>query len=156
MTLLCKTLEGTYNEQNQIEKMVAKGEVVITKQEIKATCQRALYNAIEGTVTLTENPQLQQKDSVLTADKIKVFLQDNRSEAEGNVRVTLIKPPDGKMGIDFGTPTPAPTAVLTPKYSTITEPPKRDLPTPAPTKASVEEAESDPDTSGEELATSEE
>ena len=134
MQLVSKVLEGTYNEQNQIEKMVAKGEVVITKQEIKATCQKALYNAIEGTVTLTENPQLQQKDSVLTADKIKVFLAENRSEAEGNVRVTLIKPEDGNIGITMGTPTPKATAVSTPKFTTVNQPPSRDLPTPVPTK----------------------
>lgn len=139
MQLVSKVLEGTYNEQNQIEKMVAKGEVVITKQEIKATCQKALYNAVEGTVTLTENPQLQQKDSVLTADRIKVFLAENRSEAEGNVRVTLIKPEDGNIGITLGTPTPKATAVSTPKFTTMNQPPSRELPTPAPTKTPTTE-----------------
>jgi lipopolysaccharide transport protein LptA len=139
MQLVSKVLEGTYNEQNQIEKMVAKGEVVITKQEIKATCQKALYNAVEGTVTLTENPQLQQKDSVLTADRIKVFLAENRSEAEGNVRVTLIKPEDGNIGITLGTPTPKATAVSTPKFTTVNQPPSRDLPTPSPTKTPTTE-----------------
>jgi lipopolysaccharide export system protein LptA len=130
MKLIAKTLEGTYNELNQIEKMIAKGEVEITKQDITATCQKALYDAVSTTVTLTENPQLEQEDSVLTADKIKIFLNENRSQAEGNVRVTLIKPEDGNIGINLGKPTPKPTAVITPQFSTAQAPPERDVPTP--------------------------
>jgi len=127
MTLTSKTLEGTYNEQNQIEKLVAKGDVLITKQEIKATCQQALYDAPSSTVTLIDNPQLQQKDSVLNADKIKIFLNDNRSQAEGNVRVTLIKPEGGNLGIGPAKPTAAATAVITPKFVTSNAPTPREV-----------------------------
>ncbi len=127
MTLTSKTLEGTYNEQNQIDKLVAKGDVLITKQEIKATCQQALYDAPSSTVTLIDNPQLQQKDSVLNADKIKIFLNDNRSQAEGNVRVTLIKPEGGNLGIGPAKPTAAATAVTTPKFVTSNAPTPREV-----------------------------
>jgi len=90
MTLLAKTIEGLYSEGNQIQKLTAKGNVIITKQDIKATAQQALYDAPAAIVTLTDNPQLQQQQSILTADRIKVFLNENRSQAEGSVRVTVV------------------------------------------------------------------
>jgi lipopolysaccharide export system protein LptA len=90
MRLTAKTLEGTYSEQNQLQKLVAKGDVQITKQDIQATGQVASYDAISAVVTLTDNPQLQQEESVLRADRIKIFLNENRSQAEGDVRVTFV------------------------------------------------------------------
>jgi lipopolysaccharide export system protein LptA len=91
MKLTSNEIEGNYNEQNQIQKIVAKGDVVITKQEIEATSQRAIYDAVSSIVTLTDNPQLKQGESILIADRIKVLLNENRSQAEGNVRVTFVK-----------------------------------------------------------------
>lgn len=98
MKLTSKTLEGTYGEDNQIQKLIAKGNVKITKQQIEATGQQALYDAASATVLLSDNPQLKQGESLLTADRIKVFLKENRSQAEGAVRVTLVK------GKDAGAP----------------------------------------------------
>jgi lipopolysaccharide export system protein LptA len=98
MKLTSKTLEGTYGEDNQIQKLIAKGNVRITKQEIEATGQQALYDAASATMILSDNPQLKQGESLLTADRIKVFLKENRSQAEGAVRVTLVK------GKDAGAP----------------------------------------------------
>jgi lipopolysaccharide export system protein LptA len=104
MTLTSKVVEGNYNEQNQIQKIVAKGDVVITKQDIKATSQLAVYDAVSSIVTLTDNPQLQQAESTLIADRIKVYLNEDRSQAEGNVRVTFVKTTPTPIP-----PTPTPT-----------------------------------------------
>lgn len=104
MTLTSKIVEGNYNDQNQIQKIVARGDVVITKQDIKATSQLATYDAVSSIVTLTDNPQLQQGESVLIADRIKVYLNEDRSQAEGNVRVTFVKT----------TPTPTPVPATPP------------------------------------------
>lgn len=100
MTLTSKTLEGTYNEQNQIEKLIARGDVLITKADIKATSQQALYEAKDSTLTLIDNPELEQNGSILTADKIRIFLNDNRSQAEGQVRVKLINKEGGPKVLD--------------------------------------------------------
>lgn len=112
MTLTSKTLEGLYSEKNEIQRMVAKGDVIITKAELKATGGKALYEAATNTVLLTESPQVEQKGSILTADRIRVFLDEDRSQAEGDVRVTLVK----KEGEDSGatvivkaTPSPSST-----------------------------------------------
>jgi lipopolysaccharide export system protein LptA len=115
LKLTSKTLEGTYSDKNQIKKLLAKGDVEITKQDIQATSQVALYDAAEATITLTDNPQLLQGESMLTADKIKVFLNENRSQAEGAVRVTLVQQKGGSTlplsqitGSKQATPEPKP------------------------------------------------
>lgn len=128
MRLTSKTLEGTYSEKNELLKLVAKGDVFIAKQDIQATGQIAAYDAVAAIVTLTENPQLQQKESILRADKIKIFLNENRSQAEGDVRVTFVNSKDGNPGLPSlnpvaEQPTPAPTAPVAAKAAP---------PTPAP------------------------
>lgn len=92
LTLTASALEGTYTEKNQIEKLTARDNVVIVKGEtIRATAERALFENVTQIITLTDNPELQQEGSILTADVVKIFLQENRSVAEGNVRVKLVK-----------------------------------------------------------------
>jgi len=116
MTLLAKTIEGIYTEDNRINKLVARGDVIITKQDIRATSQLATYDAPSAIVTLTDNPQLQQKESILIADRIKVFLNENRSQAEGSVRVTVVNDKEDKeKGKAAGAGSSAPGAAGTPK-----------------------------------------
>lgn len=120
MRLTSKTLEGTYSEKNELLKLVAKGDVFIAKQDIQATGQIAAYDAVAAIVTLTENPQLQQRESILRADKIKIFLNENRSHAEGDVRVTFVNSKDSNPGLPAThpvaeQPTPAPPAPVVAK-----------------------------------------
>jgi lipopolysaccharide transport protein LptA len=92
MTLTSDLLEGRYSEDNKIQQLIASSKVVIVKGEnIKGNSEKAIYDAATDTVTMTENPELEQSGSVLTADVIKIFLKDDRSTAEGDVRVKLIK-----------------------------------------------------------------
>lgn len=120
MTMTSKTLEGTYTAENKIERLIARGDVVITKPTLKATGQKAVYEAATEVVTLYDNPQVTQNESILNADRIKVYLREDRSEAEGTVRVTLVKKETPKA-----TPTVAPTgtglaAVVTPVAAATT------------------------------------
>ncbi|MBX7137804.1 MAG: LptA/OstA family protein [Oligoflexia bacterium] len=100
MNMKSDTLQGFYDDKNQIQKMIASTNVLITKADIKASSQHAIYERASDTVTLTENPQLEQNGSILSADLIRIFLADNRSVAEGTVRVTLAekKADDGAEG----------------------------------------------------------
>lgn len=92
MTLTSDIIDGRYGEDNRIRELIARSNVTITKgADIRATGQRAIYDQATQTVTLTESPELQQNDSILTADSIRVLLQENRSVAEGSVRVKLVK-----------------------------------------------------------------
>lgn len=91
MTITANTLEGNYSEGNKIQQLTAKTNVLITKgQDIRGTCELAVYEAAKETVTLTQNPELTQNGSVLTGDNIIIHLRENRSEATGQVRVKMI------------------------------------------------------------------
>jgi lipopolysaccharide export system protein LptA len=95
-TMTADQMEGFYSEKNEIERLVAKNNVYITKGEgIRASGETAVYDAPKQTVTLTDNPELQQGESVLTADRVIIFLNENRSIAEGQVRVKLVKKDSG-------------------------------------------------------------
>ena len=107
LTLLCDELEGHYDDNNQIEKLIAKKNVLITKGvSIKATSQRAVYEAKSQIITLTQNPQLEQNGSLLSADVVKVFVAEDRSVAEGDVQVTLVNSPAPAQTTPSTTQTP--------------------------------------------------
>ena len=91
MTLTAEKLEGTYDENNKIQRLTASNNVVILKgSDIRATSNSAIYEATNEIVTLTQNPELTQNGSLLSADKITLFLKEDRSEASGQVRVKLL------------------------------------------------------------------
>lgn len=112
MHLTCKEIDGTYSDKNEITSIQALGDVRIIKQDMEATSQRASYNAVASSVQLTNNPQLKQGESILTADTITIFLAENRSSAEGNVRVTFVKQEEQKTpqtASALATPSPIPS-----------------------------------------------
>lgn len=92
MIMTSESLEGVYDQNNKIQTLTAKKNVTVTKGDaIKATGDQALYTAADETMVLSQSPELQQNDSVLTADTIRIFMKENRSVAEGAVRVKLVK-----------------------------------------------------------------
>lgn len=92
LTLKSKTLEGTYNQNNQIEQLTAISDVDIVKgPDLHATSNKAVYNAKNAVITLTENPEITQKGSTLTADIVKIFTKENKSLAEGSVRMKVLQ-----------------------------------------------------------------
>jgi lipopolysaccharide export system protein LptA len=102
LVMTCAVLDGYYDDQNKIKELVAKKSVVITKPPTtKATGEKAVYNAIKRTIALTENPQLYQGENILSAEKINIYIDENRSTAEGQVRVKLVSDKEGadKNGI---------------------------------------------------------
>lgn len=96
LTLTCKKLDGTYTEQNEIDTLVATEDVHIVKgPTIKASGNRAVFQSEQQTLRLTENPQLEQDGSLLSADEVIIYLKEDRSEALGNVRVTILEKANG-------------------------------------------------------------
>ncbi|RMD84084.1 MAG: hypothetical protein D6808_07595 [Candidatus Dadabacteria bacterium] len=92
MVLNSDRLDGRYNEKQGIDEMVATGNVSIEKgKSIKAVSQRAVYNKEEETMVLTEGPQVEENGSVLMADMVTILLRENKSLAEGNVRIRLLE-----------------------------------------------------------------
>lgn len=91
LKMVADQIVGKYTKDNQIESLVATGNIVITQgPDLKATSKKATYLAAKDTLTLTENPQLEQKGSILNADKIIIYIKENRSEALGTVSAKLV------------------------------------------------------------------
>jgi len=103
MILTCETLVGNYDENNQIISLQANTNVVIVQGEgVRASSNKAVYDRETETLELTENPELEQNGSILTADKITLFLKEDRSTAEGAVRVRLIEEKGQSLNLKQG------------------------------------------------------
>lgn len=99
MKLTCDKLEALYTEQNAIDKIFAYDNVFITRENgTQARSEKAVYEKATEVVTLTINPEVQENGSVVTADTIRIYLQEDRSEAEGEVRVKLVQQEPEKKG----------------------------------------------------------
>ncbi|NBW40362.1 hypothetical protein EBR25_05060 [bacterium] len=92
MTLTCDQLEASYSAENVIQQITARDNVFIVREEgTQARSELAIYEKATETITLTINPEIQEKGSIVNADKIRIFLKEDRSEAEGEVRVKLVQ-----------------------------------------------------------------
>ena len=99
LILTSNNLQGKYDKDNQITQITARQNVTIVKGEgIRATGELAVYDRANDTIVLTDNPELKQGASVLTADRIRIFLKENRSVAEGQVRVKVVRDDKGQNG----------------------------------------------------------
>ncbi len=99
VTIQCDSLDGTYSENNKIQTLTANNNVRLEKgTEIRGRSNSAFYNADTQILTLKDNPEIDQNGSTLAADVIKVFLNENRSVAEGQVRVKMLPKDAKKLG----------------------------------------------------------
>ena len=103
LTITADTVIGRYDESNQIQTVLCQDNVVVTRgPEMRATSNRAVYRVSVGTIELTEDPELARSGNVLSADKITVFVNEDRSEAEGNVRAKVLKSDGLDQGVLVG------------------------------------------------------
>lgn len=92
LRITCDSMIGTYDEDNQLKTVLCRGNVVITQgEDMRASSNRAMYTVKAAIIELTEGPELARGGNALSADKITMFVDEDRSEAEGNVRVKVIK-----------------------------------------------------------------
>lgn len=68
--------------KEQVETIIAKGHVKITKGKRVATGTEGVYNDAEQNIVLTGNPQVWQGENMVKGDKITVFLAEDRSIVE--------------------------------------------------------------------------
>lgn len=84
-------LTGEYDEKRQLKRMQCDNNVVITRGDtMRATSNRAVYDVPTGKIVLTEGPELMDRGNALSADRVIVYVNEDRSEAEGNVRVKVL------------------------------------------------------------------
>ena len=88
------TMAGTYSDKNKLETIIFKDNVTMTNgADMSAKADRAQYDVLGDTITMTGSPEIIDRGNKLSADKIVVHVKDRRSEAQGNVRVDFVNKP---------------------------------------------------------------
>ena len=91
-TITADKVTGRYDAQNQIERAVCERNVIIVRGDtIRATSNRADYDVKKGVIVMTESPELNDRGNVLNADRVTIYVNEDRSEADGHVRVKVLK-----------------------------------------------------------------
>jgi lipopolysaccharide export system protein LptA len=109
-TMTCDVMEIRYAEgggDDRIEKVIARGNVVLVQEDKRATGNEATYDGRARTVVLTGDPEVWQGADHLVGKSITFFVDEDRVAVSGSpgekVRVTLYPK---KEGAKPGTKTP--------------------------------------------------
>lgn len=92
-TIKADKVEVYLTSRETLEKIIASGRVKITQQAgIQATCQEATYLPLQEVLTLEGEVEYQDESgNNLQAQKVTVWIQDKKLQAEGNpVKATYI------------------------------------------------------------------
>jgi len=92
MTMTCDSMDGNYTEKNELDVVTGRKNVVIIRGDaMRATGDKAVYDAKTAIITLTGNPEVTEGESQLLADVVKIYVNEDKSEAEGNVKMKLVQ-----------------------------------------------------------------
>lgn len=69
-----------------IKKIVAKGDVTIQKADKMAWGREAVYNRDEAMILMSGNPTLKQGKNYIKGQEIRVFLDEDRMDIQGDVK----------------------------------------------------------------------
>lgn len=78
-------------EDDDIERLLAEGNVEIRMEGMQSRSGKAVYTPSDGKVLLTERPQVSRDGSVLQAEKITYWRLENRLEAFPRARVIMFQ-----------------------------------------------------------------
>lgn len=73
-------------ETRQVDRLIAEGNVIMTRESLRATTELCVYDGRANTVDLLEDNYIKDARGELTADRIRVDLESNQVQATGNVR----------------------------------------------------------------------
>ncbi len=75
-----KAIEGA----GDLEKIEAKGNVIVTQKQRVATGEEAVYLHDSGQIIMTGNPVLRDGKNIIKGDKVIVFVNEDRGVVESN------------------------------------------------------------------------
>lgn len=82
--LLCTDeLYITYGEDNEIDDITARGNVLIVHEDRIASSREARYDRENRTLVLTGDPQIKQCTDMVRGEKITVYIDSDRATVEG-------------------------------------------------------------------------
>lgn len=84
VTLKSDSLTATFNPKSKrIDKVIAKGKLVVTQGNRVATGAKAVFSGQTNTVTITGKPKLRQGNSEVSGARIILFINEDRGIVEG-------------------------------------------------------------------------
>jgi lipopolysaccharide transport protein LptA len=101
-----RELRVYFQSDNKIERMLARGDVVITQPNRTTKSGQAEYFTEEGKVVLTDSPEVNDNGKIITGKLIRFFRAGNRMEVEERSRVII--PPGQGVEPSGGLPGSAP------------------------------------------------
>jgi len=98
LTILSDQLVVHYAEDNDVDEVVATGNVRITQGERLAFAGRAVYDNVAGIIRLEENPRVQQGEDTVTGVVITYYVNELKSVVVGGPgqRVEAVIRPGGE------------------------------------------------------------
>ena len=78
VTMTCEKLYVYFDENSEIDSVVASGDVHIVQADREARAERAVYRASEGSIVLTENARLFRGIEELRGDEIQIFTESEK------------------------------------------------------------------------------
>ena len=95
MSLQADTLIIKFNQESDVQSIVAKGHVVIEQTDKRAESGVAAYDVVSGKVVLEENPVVRRGKDLLTADVITFWRDENKMVCEPRARLVIFPGEDG-------------------------------------------------------------
>jgi lipopolysaccharide export system protein LptA len=84
----CAALEVRYAKGDRVDRVVATGDVRVTRDGRSASAERAELVGENGSITLTGNPRLAEGPNTLVGTTIVLWLDDERATCEGTTEGT--------------------------------------------------------------------
>jgi len=88
---------------DDIERIVATGDVAIQKADRVAWGREAVYDRKKSVIVLQGNPRIQQGGNFIQGEKISVFLDQDRMDIQGGVSAEFLWRKDEEDGASAGT-----------------------------------------------------
>jgi len=95
--IMSKLLTVYYNEQNEMEKIIAEGDVRINQKDRVGTCQLATYRLEDKSIVMEKGPRIWRGGDVVEGETITVFMDNDRMIVEGGARAVIHKNEDNKV-----------------------------------------------------------
>jgi len=94
--IMSELLTVYYNEQNEMEKIIAEGDVRINQKDRVGTCQLATYRLEDKSIVMEKEPRIWRGGDVVEGETITVFMDSDRMIVEGGARAVIHKNGDNK------------------------------------------------------------
>ncbi len=89
LRLTARRLTVTFDENSNVETILAEGQVVITQEDKLATAEKAIYEVATGQIVLEGRPKIQRGSDTLEGTKITFWRDQNRLICQPGARLVI-------------------------------------------------------------------